>query len=101
LKRPVRFTPLAEADVALAQDVYESQVPGLGSRFVEHVRTTLNRTGQNPLQYQVITGAREHRRAPVQLFPFGIWSRVEPDESVVVACLAIGETCRWRVAGLG
>lgn len=88
MKRPVRLTPLAEADVALAQDVYESQAPGLGSRFVEQVRTTLNRIGQNPLQYQVITGTREHRRAPVQVFPFGIWYRVEPDESVVVACLA-------------
>jgi hypothetical protein len=71
LSRPVRITPLAEADIAKAQ-----------------VRHTLIRIGQNPFQYQVVSGTREHRRAPVRSFPFGVWYRVEPDESVVVACLA-------------
>jgi len=80
--------PLAEGDIASAQDDYETREPGLGSRFVEQVCSTLTRIGNNPFQYQVINGTREHRRAPVQQFPFGIWYRVEPDESVVVACLA-------------
>jgi toxin ParE1/3/4 len=88
LNRPVTLTPLAEADVAAAQDDYEAREAGLGNRFVEQVRTTLTRIGYNPFQYQVIKGTREHRRAPVHQFPFGIWYRVEPDESVVVACLA-------------
>jgi plasmid stabilization system protein ParE len=88
LIRVVRVTPLAEADIASAQDDYEARERGLGNRFVEQVRSTLNRIGQNPFQYQVVTGTREHRRAPVHTFPFGIWYRVEPDESVVVACLA-------------
>jgi len=79
---------LAEADVAKAEDAYESRELGLGYRFVEQVRSTLTRIGRNPFQYQVITGTREHRRAPVQQFQFGIWYRVEPDECVVVACLA-------------
>jgi hypothetical protein len=88
LSRPVRVTPLAEADVEKAQDAYESRELGLGNRFLEQVRSTLIRIGQNPFQYQVIAGTREHRRAPVHQFRFGIWYRVEPDESVVVACLA-------------
>jgi toxin ParE1/3/4 len=88
LSRPVRITALAEGDIARAQDDYEAREPGLGNRFVEQVRSTLTRIGHNPFQYQVITGTREHRRAPVHQFPFGIWYRVEPDESVVVACLA-------------
>jgi plasmid stabilization system protein ParE len=88
LNRPVRVTPLAEADIAAAQDDYEAREQGLGNRFVEQVRTTLTRVGQNPFQYQVVEGTREHRRAPVHEFPFGVWYRVEPDESIVVACLA-------------
>jgi plasmid stabilization system protein ParE len=98
LSRPVRVTPLAEVDIAAAQDDYEARQPGLGNRFVEHVRTTLTRIGNNPFRYQVIKGTREHRRAPVHQLPFGIWYRVEPDESVVVACLAIARTSRVRVA---
>ncbi len=88
MSRPVRITPLAEADIAKAQDDYESHEAGFGNRFVEQVRGTLARIGQNPFQYQVVSGTREHRRAPVRSFPFGVWYRVEPDESVVVACLA-------------
>ena len=88
MSRPVRITPLAEADIARAQDDYESREPGLGNRFVEQVRSTLTRIGQNPFQYQVVPGSREARRARVQDFPFGLWYRVEPDESIVVACLA-------------
>jgi toxin ParE1/3/4 len=88
LSRPVRITPLAEADIARAQDDYEAREQGLGNRFVEQVRTTLTRIGNNPFQYQIVAGTREHRRAPVHRFPFGVWYRVEPDESIVVACLA-------------
>ena len=88
MNRPVFVTPLAERDIAQAQDDYEAKEPGLGNRFVEQVRTTLTRIGQNPFQYQVIAGTREHRRAPVREFPWGLWYRVEEDSSVVVACLA-------------
>jgi hypothetical protein len=38
LNRPVRITPLAEGDIASAQDDYETRQPGLGNRFVEHVQ---------------------------------------------------------------
>ena len=88
MNRPVRITPLAEGDIAFAQDDYETREPGLGNRFVEQVRSTLTRIGNNPFQYQITKSTREHRRAPVHQFPFGTWYRVEPDESVVVACLA-------------
>jgi plasmid stabilization system protein ParE len=88
LSRPVRITPLAEADIASAQDEYESRDPGLGNRFVQQVRSTLTRIGQNPFQYQLVSGTHDDRRAPVRNFPWGVWYRVEPDESVVIACLA-------------
>ena len=74
LSRPVRITPFAEADIAQAQDDYESREPGLGNRFVEQVRSTLTRIGQNPFQYQVVKGTREHRRAPGASVP--VWHLV-------------------------
>jgi plasmid stabilization system protein ParE len=88
LSRPVRITPLAEADIERAQDDYEAREQGLGNRFVLQVRATLDRIAINPFQYQIVPGTREARRARVQQFPFGRWYRVEPDESIVVACLA-------------
>ena len=48
MSRPVRITPLAEADIEHAQDDYEAREPGLGNRFVEQVRSTLTRIGNNP-----------------------------------------------------
>jgi hypothetical protein len=81
LNRPVTVSPLAEADIAKAQDNYESREAGLGNRFVEHVRRTIIRIGQNPFQYQIVAGTDDDRRAPVRTFPFAVWYRVEPDES--------------------
>jgi plasmid stabilization system protein ParE len=86
LSRPVRIAPLAEADIAKAQDDYESRETGLGNRFVLQVRSTITRIGENPFQYQIVEG--ESRRARVRDFPYAVWYRVEPDESVVIACLA-------------
>jgi plasmid stabilization system protein ParE len=88
LTRPVRITPLAEADIESAQDGYEAREQGLGNRFVLQVRATLDRIAANPFQYQIVSGTRDARRARVHDFPFGLWYRVEPDESIVVACLA-------------
>ena len=88
MNRPVRLTALAEADIARAQDGYEEREPGLGNRFAVQVGNTLTRVAENPFQYQIVPGASETRRAPVRIFPYGVWYRIEPDESIVVACLA-------------
>jgi hypothetical protein len=83
---PVSITPLAEADIERAQDDYEAREQGLGNRFVLQDRATLDRIVANPFQYQIASGTRDARRARVHDFPFGLWYRVEPDESIVVAC---------------
>jgi plasmid stabilization system protein ParE len=88
LTRPVRVTPVAESDIARAQDDYETRENGLGNRFVEQVRSTLIRIGQNPFQYQIVPDAFGSRRAPVRQFPWSVWYQVMPDESVVIGCLA-------------
>jgi len=86
LNRPVRITPLAETDIARAQDDHQAREPGLGNRFATQVHRTLARIGQNPFQCQIVPRASETRRAPVRNFPYSVWFRVEPDESIVVAC---------------
>jgi plasmid stabilization system protein ParE len=88
LSRPVVLTPAAEQDVAGAQDDYEAREPGLGNRFVEQVRSTLTRIGQNPFQYQIVPDSCDSRRAPVKQAPWSVWYQVLPDESVVIGCLA-------------
>jgi hypothetical protein len=53
LNRPVRITAIAEADIAKAQNYYESRETGLGDHFVKHVRDTIARITQNPFTYQI------------------------------------------------
>jgi plasmid stabilization system protein ParE len=86
LSRPVRITTQADGNIAKAQDWYEQRDPGLGTRFVLAVRDTTNRIASNPFTYQI--AIEDARKAPVHGFPYGVWYRVLPDESVVIACLA-------------
>jgi plasmid stabilization system protein ParE len=86
LNRPVPITAIAEADIAKAQDYYESRETGLGNRFVKHVRDTIARIAQNPFTYQI--AIESARRARVADFPYGVSYRVLPDESIVIACLS-------------
>ena len=88
MSRPVVLTPAAEQDIERAQDNYEAREQGLGNRFVQQVRSTLTRIGQNPFQYQVVPESFGSRRAPVTQFPWSVWYQVMPDESVVIGCLA-------------
>ena len=78
LSRPVRITPLAEADIERAQDDYEAREHGLGNHFVLPVRVTLDRIAVNPFQYQIVSVTRDAQRARVHDFPFGLLYRVEP-----------------------
>ena len=88
MTHPVRLSALAALDIQQAREWHDAREPGLGDQFLQRVDETMTRIGQNPFQYQVIAGTREHRRAPVREFPWGLWYRVEEDSSVVVACLA-------------
>jgi toxin ParE1/3/4 len=86
LSHPVRILASAEGDIAQAQDWYEQRDAGLGNRFVRAVRETTDRIERNPFTYQV--AVEDARKAPVHGFPYAVWYRVLPDQSVVVACLA-------------
>ena len=86
MSHPVRLSALAADDLQQARDWFDGQEAGLGDIFLERVNDTITRISENPEQYPVKVA--DLHRAPVQKFDFGVWYRVLPDESIVVACLS-------------
>jgi toxin ParE1/3/4 len=85
MTRRLIVTAQAQAEIAEASDWYDAQSRQAGSDFLRAVNTALDAVVQNPLQYQVVL--RRGRRAPVGIFPYGLFYRVSDDEVVVVGCL--------------
>ena len=83
--KPVRLTKIAEADIAGAAAWYEAKKPDLGFEFVERVEEAIQGIAQNPLMHATVI--EDVRRAPLSRFPYALWYRVEPDDSIVIACL--------------
>jgi plasmid stabilization system protein ParE len=84
--KPTRFTPQAEANIRKAYYVwYESQKKGLGIEFIERVDQAVEQIGAHPESYPKIFN--EVRRAPLHQFPYNLWYRFLPDDSVVIGCL--------------
>ena len=69
--------PGAQADIRAVALWYESRRAGLGSEFILHFDTLVERIEQNPLQFPEIGSGV--RRALLQRFPYAIYF-------VVVAC---------------
>ena len=84
---PVRLSTRASADIAAVQRWDDTQSPGLGTRFVENVRAAVRRVAAMPELYQQRRG--DACRAPVEGFSdYGVWYRVLPDHSLVIACVS-------------
>jgi plasmid stabilization system protein ParE len=90
LNHSVTLTPLAEADILRAQAWYEAQRPGLGDAFVQRVDAAIVKISRNPTLYAPEIG--DVRRVRVPKFPYDLWYRLEPDESVVVAACTTNAT---------
>jgi len=86
LPHPVRLSGLAALDLQQARDWFDAQEVGLGDKFLADVNDTIERIAQNPRQYPIKLA--DLHRAPVRKFGYGVWYRVLPDESIVVACLS-------------
>ena len=52
---------------------------------MEGVDKAIHRIAENPTLYAPLI--EDVRRVNVRTFPYGVWYRVEPDGSMVVACL--------------
>lgn len=85
LVRPVIFTPIARKELIDAQDWYEKESPGLGSRFRASVNVLVERMSSNPMQFPVVH--KHIRRALLRRFPYALMFVIEADDSLtVIAC---------------
>jgi plasmid stabilization system protein ParE len=75
----------AERDLAEASEWYESQLSGLGARFILSVDASLARIIRMPEPYAPCFG--RFRRALVRRFPYGIYFFIHDKTVTVIAVL--------------
>ena len=81
----IKVTRAAEADIKDVAAWYGERSNQAAINFLEAVRETVARIGQNPLQYQQVID--ESRRANLATYPFGLWYVPEDKGALVFACL--------------
>jgi plasmid stabilization system protein ParE len=80
---PIVFLDEARAEFDAAADWYDSQRPGLGTRFIRQVEEVPSSIAATPRMHQVIY--QDIRRAVVKKFPYTVLYRVGSDHILVVA----------------
>ncbi len=91
----VVFTPAARVELLDAQDWYESQRAGLGTRFREEVEPTIICMTENPQQFQVVID--DVHRARLRTFPYSLFFRSETAILLVIACFhAKRDPQKWQ-----
>jgi plasmid stabilization system protein ParE len=91
----VKFTQAARLELIEAQDWYEREAPGLGSRFREAIDFLARRMSANPLQFPIVF--KDVRRALLRRFPYSLFFIVEPDTVRVIACFhASRDPIQWQ-----
>ncbi len=92
---PVQFRPAAGRDVVEAVDWYESQFPGLGTRFFEDLDRVLSRIEESRGQFPNVY--RDAHRALLHKFPFGVFFKTYEDRTLVAAVADLRrESSRWQ-----
>ena len=79
----VIFAPEARDEFVEAERYYDQQLPGLGGRFREEVRSALQRVRTWPLSCPIERG--EVRRLILTRFPYKLLYSIEPDHLYVLA----------------
>lgn len=91
----VIFTRAARAELIEAQDWYEAERAGLGTRLRLEVDAAVTRMAVNPLQFPVVH--KQIRRAVVRRFPYLLFFVIEGNTLVVIACFhASRDPQRWQ-----
>jgi plasmid stabilization system protein ParE len=80
---PVAFLPEAEEDIDEAFTWYESQLPGLGDRFLEALAKVIERIADNPQFYAVLR--RDVRAGVLRRFPYVVYYRDRGTDGLVIA----------------
>jgi toxin ParE1/3/4 len=96
----VRSPPLlvrkeAAADLVEAVEWYDARRGGLGGDFLAAARAVLAAIEESPERFPIVRG--DIRRARLRRFPYAIFYVVEPDQTVVTACMHFRrEPRRWQ-----
>jgi plasmid stabilization system protein ParE len=75
----------ALADIEAARVWYELQRPGLGDEFLDAIDGAFDCVQSFPVAYPL--DYRGARRFLVERFPYGLYYRIDEDDTIVVACL--------------
>ena len=79
----VVFTALAVDELRDAQAFHEMEFAGLGARFRDEVRATIDRIVAHPDAWQVERA--EVRRCLLPRFPYKLLYSIEPDHILIIA----------------
>jgi plasmid stabilization system protein ParE len=85
MKRTLRVSPEAEAELRSAAIWYEERRPGLGIELVAVVDRAFQSILENPEACPVWRPDRPYRRRPLMHFPYVVFFRTEADAVEVVA----------------
>ena len=77
------YHPHAEAELIEAARYYESQVEGLGKRFLHELHQAVLLIGETPQRWRVMEA--DVRRYLMPHFPFAIYYRSYPDHIRILA----------------
>jgi hypothetical protein len=80
-----RRHPLAKADTEREARWYDAQKPGLGTDFLEEVKSIIGIIAEQPLRYSVRFG--NWRRANLRRFPHAVFCQILDDRPVVFGVL--------------
>jgi plasmid stabilization system protein ParE len=94
-----KFLEPAQAELAEAIAYYDSQEPGLGSRFAEEIKRTIGRVLQYPEAWTPIS--KRTRRCLVNKFPYGIIYQIRSEVLLIVAVMHLHRKPRTWKSRLG
>ena len=81
MNRTVVVSAEAEADLANAVAWYEEEAPEQVGRLLEEFDSTMRRIARFPNVFPTVR--RDARRVQVRVFPYQLWFRLRPRDSVV------------------
>ncbi|MCC2605974.1 type II toxin-antitoxin system RelE/ParE family toxin [Planctobacterium marinum] len=99
MPKKVEFTKLAQLELDDAFEYYESQLVGLGTRFISEVNAGLQRVLSHPTSWQKIT--KRTRRCLLHNFPFGLIYTVNNNSIVIIAVANLHRKPEYWIDRLG
>ena len=82
MKRRTFVRAEAQADIREAVRWHERREAGLGIRFMEEVRASLQHIADNPLRFPIVD--KDVRRALLHKFPYSIYFVNEPEAAAII-----------------